>query len=185
MKVFIGCSAEHISEKYINFTEKVADFFYKRHYDLVYGAASFSMMGKCYDVFKQDKLNLKPHIYAYTVEKYEDDIKNLTSAECYLEQNCFLRTQKMFDASDVICILPGGVGSLAELTISLEELRTYENQKKLILFNIDGYYDDIINWYNLGIKNGFIKESIRKYLNIVTNMDELLNVVIDFEKNRR
>ena len=186
MKVFIGCSAEvSIDKKYIDLAYHVSRMFYNRKYDLIYGAASFSMMGKCYDVFADDLFNSANNIYAYTVKKYEDDIENLDKAKCFIEEDCFTRTGNMYKLADIILILPGGLGSLAEFAICLEQLRTFEDNKKIILFNQDGYYDKLLEWYNAGVEKKFIKPTMTEYFTVVNNIESLLLETAQFEEKLR
>ena len=52
MKVFIASSAnEMIDEKYITLASNISLIFAKRNFDLMFGAANYSMMGACYRTF--------------------------------------------------------------------------------------------------------------------------------------
>ena len=186
MKVFIGCSAAiDIDKKYIDLAYHVSRLYYNRKYDLIYGAASFSMMGKCYEVFADDLFNNQKSIYAYTVKKYEDDIENLDKANVLIEEDCFTRTGNMYKLSDIILILPGGLGSLGEFVICLEQLRTFEDDKKLILFNQDGYYDKLLEWFYDGIEKKFIKPTMTEYFTVVNDIESLLLETAKFEEKIR
>lgn len=32
------------------------------------------------------------------------------------------------------------------------------HDKPIVLFNVDGYYDDVLNWVKKAVKNGFVDE---------------------------
>lgn len=181
MEVFIASSSSNkIEPKYLTLARECSKFFTSRDFNLVFGGANFSMMGECYNAFSEEGKNID----AFTVEKYRDDLKTLTKANCRLVSDTLVRFKWMFDLSEVIVILPGGIGTLAEFTSALEEYRTYKNDKLIILYNYEGFYDNIINWLNDVEKSGFINNSLFDDFRIITNQEELKEVVDDYLKNK-
>ena len=62
MNIGIMSSAScEIDNKYIEEMDKVASYLAKRGYDLVFGAASYSMMGSCYKAFKKENRTIEAH----------------------------------------------------------------------------------------------------------------------------
>jgi len=176
MKVFIASAANlEIDDKYLEIASEVSEVFASKNYDLLFGAGWYSMMGKCYKTFAK----YKRKIYAYTVPRWEKDFKKLPKAKCVRTNDTLLRFKKLYFRADVIVILPGGIGTLAEFASAVEEFRTSGGNKKVILFNYDGFYDGIIKWLKDNIKTGFIKEDLFDCFNIVTNIDELKNIIED------
>ena len=64
-------------------------------------------------------------------------VKTLEESNRFLEEN-----------ADIILILPGAFGTLSEFIDILEHKRTKIHNKKMIIFNINGFYDDLINMFN-------------------------------------
>lgn len=175
MKVFIASAYSTSLEKYLNLAREVSEVFASRNFDLVFGAANESMMGACYKAFV--KCNRK--IYAYTVPKYERDFKKISKAKCYGVKDTLIRFQKMYFKSDFIVILPGGIGTLAELTCAIEEYRASLGNKKIIIVNYEGFYDDIINWMRKNIETEFISESLFDCFYIANNVSDVEKIVED------
>lgn len=175
MKVFIASAYSTSLESFLNLASEVSKIFASRNFDLIFGAANESMMGACYKEFV--KHNRK--IYAYTVPKYERDFKKIPKAKCYGVKDTLIRFQKMYFKSDFVVILPGGIGTLAELTCALEEYRASLGDKKIIIVNYKGFYDDIINWMKKNIKTGFISESLFDCFYIANTLEELEKIVKD------
>ena len=69
--------------------------------------------------------------------------------------------------------LPGGTGSLTEIFGCLEEIRTQDKNKKIIIFNYNNFYMPIINFIDKLIENGFNNKEIKDYIVIANNIDEL------------
>jgi len=177
MEVFIATSSSNtIDPKYLKLARECSKFFTSRDFNLVFGGANFSMMGECYNAFAEEGKNIQ----AFTVEKYSDDLKGLPKAECKLVSDTLVRFKWMFDISQVIVLLPGGIGTLAEFASALEEYRTVDSNKLIILYNFEGFYDKIINWMGSAKEGGFLSESLFNDFKIVNTQEELKVVVDEF-----
>ena len=52
MKVFIASAANlEINKKYLELAASISEVFAKNNFDLLFGAANYSMMGECYKKF--------------------------------------------------------------------------------------------------------------------------------------
>lgn len=173
MKVFIASAYSTKLEEYLKLASDVSKVFAIRNFDLLFGAANESMMGACYKEFI--KHNRK--VYAYTVPKYERDFKKIPKAKCIKVKDTLLRFKKLYFASDCIVILPGGIGTLAEFTCSLEEYRASLGNKKIILVNYNGFYDKIIKWMKDNIDTGFISSDLFNQFVIVKKVAEIEKIL--------
>ena len=139
MKIAFFCSArENIRLKY---EEKVLELLKSLDRDIpfthvVYGGGGIGLMGTVYNFFRDKKI-----IESHNLEKWrfeENPDENLYTS--------ILKRQKMLLLnSDVYVILPGGVGTLSEFfdAIVLNEIE--HQNKPIIVFNCDGYYDKLID----------------------------------------
>ncbi len=180
MRVFIACSANQtIDKKYIELAEKVSEIFAIKEFDLMFGAANYSMMGSCYKTF----VKYKRKVFAYTCPKYERDFKKLKKAKCVKVLDTLERFRKLYFRSDFIIILPGGIGSLAEFSSALEEYRASGGNKRIILYNYEGYYDGLIRWIKDNIETGFFIDDLNDCYSIVSNLEELESIVDNYKIN--
>ena len=83
----------------------------------------------------------------------------------------FDRTKKLYEESDIICVLPGGSGSMAEIFSFVEEART-QLVKPIILINEDNFFDLILKHMHKLIQEGFNNESIMDYIIVVNSKEE-------------
>lgn len=180
MRVFIASSAnETIENKYIDLATDVSTIFATKNFDLMFGAANYSMMGACYKVF----VKYKRKIYAYTCPKYERDFKKLKKARCVKVVDTLERFRKLYFRSNIIVILPGGIGSLAEFSSAVEEYRASGGNKRIILFNYEGYYDGLIRWIKDNIDTGFFIDDLSDCYDIVSSIEELEMIVDNYKRN--
>ena len=180
MKVFIASAANReIDDKYLKLASDVSEVFAQNNFDLLFGAGYYSMMGECYKIFKK----YKRKIYAYTVSKWERDCKRIPKAKCVKTSDTLLRFRKLYFASDIMVILPGGIGTLAEFSSAVEEYRSSGGNKRIILFNHDGYYDGLINWMKENIETRFFIDDLSDCYDIVSSIEELKEIVINYKRN--
>jgi uncharacterized protein (TIGR00730 family) len=92
------------------------------------------------------------------------------------------RKQRMMDLCDACCILPGGIGTLDELTDILVTNQISETDKPIYLLNIDGYWDTFIGLLKEMVTQGFVKS--KKGFNIKV-LKTPMEVIKEYERNHR
>ena len=176
--VFIGCSSrDAIKDEYKELATDISEMFIEEGFDLASGGASTGMMGKTFTSFH----NSHKDVYSYTVEKYKEDLENLPNTFGYIYQNTFDRTKCLYQKGNIVIFLPGGTGTLAELFACIEENRTTENPKQVILYNYNGYFDKVIDLIYYCVTNNFNDDSIYSFFTIVSGKDELKELIKGYE----
>ena len=89
----------------------------------------------------------------------------------FKSRKIYLYTLKLYNEE---VVLPGGTGSLSEILSMLEEKRTINSDKEIIIYNQDGYYYDLIKFITKLIKNKFNDISILNYIKIFNDKDDLI-----------
>lgn len=174
MRVTIISSASVQQKKYLDLARQVGKFLSEQKYDLVVGGVSGSMMKIIYEEFKKNN----NHVLCNTLECYQED---LICEHTILYEQTFDRLKGIYNQTDKIIVLPGGTGSLTELFGILEEIRTQDFDKKIIIFNDHNFYTPILNFIDNLIDQGFNQKEIKKYLDIVNTMDELKEKVSEIK----
>lgn len=174
MRVFIGCSAyDSIDVKYKNLAYAVSEVLSKRGDKLVFGGSDTGMMNKCLQTFRYYNRPVK----AVTDIKYIDDLKGMDYNKEVVTPTNFERCKELYLSSELIVILPGGLGTLSEIASMIEEKRTRNDDIEIIIFNLDGYYDDYLNQMKKSVREGFIHEDMIKLIRVVESMDEFIKVI--------
>lgn len=166
MKVWIASSSRVENNKYLTIAKNVASVFCECGYDLVCGGIASSMMQEVYNEFKRHDKEVSCVTLKCYNEKF-DDIEPI-----YVDST-FDRLKTLYNLADVLVFLPGGTGSLSELFSSLEEYRTINSNKRIILYNEDGFYDSLISSLDSLIELGFNDKSILNKLEIVNTISDL------------
>jgi uncharacterized protein (TIGR00730 family) len=87
------------------------------------------------------------------------------------------RKQRMYELSDAFCILPGGMGTLNELTDVLTMQQIGESKKPIYFLNTSKYWDIFGRVFVHMQNNGFI-ESMDDYdIHICNTPEELMKMI--------
>jgi len=176
INIFISCSSHiEIDEKYIKDADYIANVLSKNN-DLVIGIASCEgVPGKVLNSFKENNRNIE----IVTLKIYNEDQDKFNYANFNYVDTTFDRTKIIYDKSDVLLMLPGGTGTLAEILSFLEEKRTKNDNKDIILYNKDNYYVKLIEIINNYVKNNFNDSNIFDYIKVFNDISDLLRYMED------
>lgn len=182
MNVLILSSAStNIDPYYVSVARNIANSLACDGHDLVFGGASSSMMGVCYQEF----INKGRNVYAFTTEKYIDDLKELKDAKHYIRETTFDMKKDMFENSDFIVVLPGGLGTLSELLSYIEENRSNDKNVPIEIFDEKGYYDNLFDMLAVMNSNGFIDDESLNMIGISHNRDEFIQHINNYVYGKR
>ena len=83
------------------------------------------------------------------------------------------RKDLMIQRSDTIIALPGGVGTLDEVFTVLAAASIGYHAKRVILYNIDGFWNSLITMLDDLKAHGVIREGFDHTLKVATNLEEI------------
>lgn len=87
------------------------------------------------------------------------------------------RKRKMGEEADAFIALPGGFGTLEELMEVVTWNQLGIHGKPIILFNVDGFFDELIVFIKKSVENGFISEKNGEIIKIGNTSKEVLNLI--------
>lgn len=83
--------------------------------------------------------------------------------------------------ADAFIALPGGYGTLEEIMEVITWSQLGIHDKPIIFYNIDGFYDGLLEFIKSSIKAGFISEKNGDIIVVGENPDEVLNHIADYK----
>ena len=89
------------------------------------------------------------------------------------------RKQTLMELSDLFVVLPGGIGTLDEAFSVLAAAHLQEHRKELIFFNIDGFFNPLLNLFEHLIRTGYAAEKYRDYYTVVSKWVECEKILSD------
>ena len=182
MKVSISSSSrKNIDEHYIDVARETSKILAQEGFDLIYGGCSVSMMGACYEEFKK----AGKQINIYTTKLYEDDLNNLDYDFSEVCDTTFDLKKRMFYDGDIVLILPGGPGTLAELFAFMEEKRSNSKPEKcLIVYDDNNFYEKTFSILADFIEKGFVGKEIYDFIKVAHNIDEFKEMIKKFKEDK-
>ncbi|MCB2154483.1 TIGR00730 family Rossman fold protein [bacterium] len=128
--------------------------------ELVYGGARVGLMGILADTILGGGGNVRGIITEALARKVSHD--GLT--EQLVVPSMHERKMAMFEMADGFIALPGGMGTLEEITEVVCWAQLGINPKPCGLLNVAGYYDAFMEFLDHSVRQGFMKQPHRDVL---------------------
>ena len=164
----ITSSNNNNNDYYKELASRVSNYLASSGFNLSFGGCSTSMMGITYNEFV--KQNRK--VNAYTTIKYQDDLSVLDKATGIVCETTFDLKKQLFENSDIIVVLPGGIGTYSEVLSFIEEKRSNDKNIPIEIYDEDGYYLPLIETLKIIELKKFSDDSIYSMFNISHDLEE-------------
>lgn len=91
------------------------------------------------------------------------------------------RKRLMADESDAFVAMPGGYGTFEEIMECVTWSQLGIHNKPVILFNIDGFYDSLLEFIVHSIEAGFISHSNGNIVQVATTPEEVIQKIQEYK----
>lgn len=139
---------------------------------LVYGGGSLGIMGIIANSVLENNGQVSGIIPEFLL-KYE--IGNPHVDELIITQNMHKRKEIMFEKSDGIIILPGGLGTLDEAFEILTWKQLHLHAKPVFLMDVNGYWQPFLNLIDHIVAKEFAHEKIKDLYISVKSTEDLFS----------
>ena len=171
-KVCIYCaSSDKIDPLYKEATKTLARALVKNQITVVYGGGARGLMGELADTVIAEKgriIGIMPH-FMKEVEFHHKDVN-----EFIFTADMHERKKQFMGGVDALITLPGGCGTFEELMEAITMKRLGLFTKPIVILNINGYYNKLLEMLNHAIEEGFMGE---KHRDIWTVFDDPAKVI--------
>lgn len=143
---------------------------------LIYGGSSLGLMGilaQSVITHGGEAIGIIPK---YLLEK-EKPLTNLT--KLIITETMQERKLLMQQHSDAFLVMPGGLGTLEEAIETWNAIKIGVINKLIGFFNLDGYYDGLFAFMDHCEQKGFISSGRRKIPVVNSDLDVLLNALLE------
>lgn len=174
-KVCVFCaSSSRIDQIYIKDAKIFGKILADNQIDLIYGGGGTGLMGAVADSVMENKgtaIGVIPHFMK------EREWAHTGISRLLIVENIPQRKQVMIEESDAVIALPGGIGTLEELTevITLKQLGQYV--KPVIILNTNGFYDELLFFLSRMIRERFMHQIYGDIWKVVDKPEEILPAI--------
>jgi uncharacterized protein (TIGR00730 family) len=172
MRVCIfAASSSRIDENYRIAASELGMLLARSDFEVVYGGGGIGLMGTLANAVLENGGKITGVIPAFM--KKEGWGHNGLS-EMIVTSDMSERKKNMFALSDAIIALPGGVGTLEELTeaITLKQLSLFDGP--IIILNTLGYYDSLMGFIDHMITHNFMRFEHKGIWEVVGTPEEVI-----------
>jgi len=147
----------------------------KKGIEIVYGGGAVGLMG----IVAETALSHGGIITGVIPEKlYEMEVAHTGITKLYRVKDMHERKALMADLSDGFIALPGGVGTLEEITEVMTWAQIGYHNKPCAFLNVKGYYDHFISFFDHMEDEGFLYKSIHDQAIVEEDVNELVSKLV-------
>ncbi len=146
-------------------------------FDLVYGGADIGLMGEIADTV----LAGNRAVIGIIPESLANKVSHQGLTELHVVDSMHERKAMMFDLSDAFIALPGGFGTLEEITELMTWAQLGFHSKPCGLVNVAGYYDTLLSFLDNAVSQGFMK---REHREMLLESDDPETLITRFKNHR-
>ncbi|NRA88586.1 MAG: TIGR00730 family Rossman fold protein [Rhizobiales bacterium] len=147
----------------------------KNNIGLIYGGGSTGLMGAT----AQSALNNGGYVTGVIPEFLQDkEIMLEDCSELIVTQNMHERKTLFFEKSDAFIALPGGIGTLEELVEMLTWKQLGQHNKKVLIANINGFWDPLITLIKQMQAETFIRKGMEVEFLVANQPEEVVPLLL-------
>lgn len=178
MNITVYCgAAEGMDPEFIERARELGAWMASKGHTLVYGAGNSGMMGAVSDALIEgggEAIGVTPRFFILA-EETRDDL-----AEVVISDDMSTRRSWMIENGDAFIALPGGMGTLDEIT----EVMTYKRlgllgkvNKPVMVYNVNGYYDRFFSFLDDMMDQGFCRQLDRDNVIEVRCLEDIVRAL--------
>lgn len=147
---------------------------------LVYGGGSLGLMGET----ARSVLEHGGHVTGIIPEFLSDREKMLEDVQdLIVTQDMHERKRLMFERSDAIVALPGGIGTLEELVEQLTWSQLGQHVKPICLANIDGFWQPLLGLLDHMRGESFIRNGLEVDFLVADTAEDIVPTILEATKH--
>lgn len=148
---------------------------------LVYGGSNIGLM----DILADAVLSEKGKVIGVELKKFNKEgltKQNLT--QLILTESMQERKNIMMELGDVFIALPGGTGTLEEITAVMSAVSLDFIEAPCILYNLDGYYDRLKEFLQTMRTEGFSNTQRQQRIFFAKDLREIKEIIANIQSQK-
>jgi uncharacterized protein (TIGR00730 family) len=164
MRITVYCgSSQRSAEPFLSAARAVGGEIARRGHVLIYGGAKIGLMGAVADAALAEGGAVRGVILRDFIDR--GDVHH-PGVEMESVDDMRSRKAGLDGHADAFVTLPGGLGTLEELSEMLSFRQLGFHRRPIVLLNTDGFFDSLLAWIERAIESGFIRPEHRQLMAI-------------------
>jgi uncharacterized protein (TIGR00730 family) len=169
--VFCGASPG-LDPRYVDAAQSVGEALARRGIELVYGGSAAGLMGAVADGALAAGVRVTGVIPAGLVDR---ELAHAGVTDLRIVRTLHERKAVMAELSDAFLALPGGLGTLEELSEVLSWAQLGLHAKPVGVLDVGGFFGPLVAYLDHAVREGFIAPGNRDLLLVDNDLDRMLD----------
>jgi uncharacterized protein (TIGR00730 family) len=171
MNIVVYCGASKgISKIYEQAAKQMGKWIAQNNHTLVYGGGKMGLMGVIADEVLKNGGKVIGIIPQFLVDR---EVSHPHLSELEIVESMSERKNRMVELGQCFIALPGGPGTLEEITEVFSWARIARHNHPSILWNVDGYYEKLYEFLKHMTAQGFLLEHELQAIQLLCDFDQL------------
>ncbi|EHJ53355.1 TIGR00730 family Rossman fold protein [Streptococcus macacae] len=178
--VYLGASKGNLPV-YEEKTLELARWIASKNHVLIYGGSNRGLMR----ILADEVLAQGAKVYGFIPDFLQvKEIAHPNLTDLTIVSDMDQRKRLMMEEGDVLLALPGGPGTLEEISEAISWARIGRNPKPCILLNINGYYDFLKAQFDHMVFQGFLTKEDRANILFSDDLKEIESFIENYQSLR-
>jgi hypothetical protein len=166
-----AASSSRVNEEYNRAATLLGSLLAKAGMDVAFGGGGIGLMGRLADAVRENGGKITGVIPSFMEE---EGWGHKGIDEMIITRDMSERKKRLFAMSDAVVALPGGVGTLEELTeaITLKQLSLFDGP--VIILNTLGFYNSLLDFFDKMVENQFLRKEHKAIWETVNTPEEVI-----------
>jgi cytokinin riboside 5'-monophosphate phosphoribohydrolase len=169
-------SSTKLDPKYYEAGERIGREMVAHGWGLVYGGGNIGLMGSVARSVKDAGGTVVGVIPDFMQTR---ELAYVEATELVVVSTMRERKRIMAERADAFLTLPGGIGTLEELSEIMSERYLNLTQKPLVLLNQDGFYDDLLKFFTRMVDEKFKSAGLAELLAVAATVEDVWPLLRD------
>ena len=174
--VFCGSSFGK-NDAYREKVQELGKYLVSKDIELVYGGGNVGLMGE----LARTVLENGGRAIGVIPKKIYEKVEHIELTELHIVDGMHERKAKMYELADGFIALPGGIGTIEELSEVFTWYQLGYHKKPIGILNINNFYELFNAFLDHMVEEGFIKEKHRNVMLIDEAPDKLIEKMLSHE----
>ena len=176
-----GAASSLIDESFKDAGKELGRKMAQRGHGLVFGGGANGMMGAVAQGVTEGNgyiLGIIPKFFG----EAGAEISYTKCTEYIYTETMGERKELLEDKSEAFIISPGGIGTFDEFFQALTLKQLGRHNKPMVIFNINGFYDELAYALYKMVKENFITNDCAELCKVCTDIDEMLDYIENYDQ---
>lgn len=178
--ICVYCAATNdVREIFYKDAKEIGKLIAQNGYNLIYGGSKLGLMG----AVSQSAQEHGGHVCGIMPKKIFEAISKDKGnvSEFILTEDIHERKNLLDSKSDAVITLAGGFGTLDELAEIIDLKKIGYNSKPIVILNTDGFYDNLITFFNKIIAENFAKPNANVIYYVANTPEDAINYIKNYK----